>query len=299
MTAVNPPLQSMTGFAAADGSLGEATWTWSLKSVNGKSLDIRWRMPSRMDGLEQSLRKTLQAEVTRGSIAASLQLDLPSTKQDVQVNQELFERLSAFARDNGDGMVAANPSEIMRLPGVLETTSAALSEEEQTALNAAVLKSFAEAAGALKTARLTEGAQLSVILHGLVEQIEGHAQQAEACAEDVSLALAERLKTLAADLLQKAGTSLPEERLAQEAAILATKADVREELDRLHAHIASARALLGSGEPSGRKLDFLAQEFMREANTLCSKAGSLALTNIGLALKSVVDQFKEQVANVE
>ena len=116
MTAVNPPLQSMTGFAAADGSLGEATWTWSLKSVNGKSLDIRWRMPSRMDGLEQSLRKTLQAEVTRGSIAASLQLDLPSTKQDVQVNQELFERLSAFARDNGDGMVAANPAEIMRLP---------------------------------------------------------------------------------------------------------------------------------------------------------------------------------------
>ncbi|MGB1161262.1 MAG: endoribonuclease YicC domain-containing protein, partial [Alphaproteobacteria bacterium] len=112
-------------------------------------------------------------------------------------------------------------------------------------------------------------------------------------------AMAERLSTLAADLANKAGTAIPEERLAQEAAVLATKADVREELDRLRAHILSARELLSSGQPAGRKLDFLAQEFMREANTLCSKAGSMELTNIGLALKSVVDQFKEQVANVE
>ena len=299
MTAVNPPLQSMTGFAAVDGSLGEATWTWSLKSVNGKSLDIRWRMPSRMDVLEQSLRKALQGEIARGSVSASLQLELPNAKQDVQVNQELYDRLSAFAQDNGDGMVSANPAEILRLPGVLETTSSALTDEEQAELNKGVLKSFSEAAKALKDARLTEGAQLSIILHGLVEQIETHARDAEASADAVSLALAERLKTVAADLVQKAGASLPEERLAQEAAILATKADVREELDRLHAHIASARELLGSGAPVGRKLDFLAQEFMREANTLCSKAGSMELTNIGLALKSVVDQFKEQVANVE
>ena len=299
MTAVNPPLQSMTGFAAVDGSLGEATWTWSLKSVNGKSLDIRWRMPSRMDVLEQSLRKALQGEIARGSVSASLQLELPNAKQDVQVNQELYDRLSAFARDNGDGMVSANPAEILRLPGVLETTSSALTGEEQAELNKGVLESFSEAAKALKAARLTEGAQLSIILHGLVEQIETHARDAEAFAEAVSFALAERLKAVAADLVQKAGASLPEERLAQEAAILATKADVREELDRLRAHIESARGLLNAGEPVGRKLDFLAQEFMREANTLCSKAGSMSLTNTGLALKSVVDQFKEQVANVE
>ena len=188
---------------------------------------------------------------------------------------------------------------LLSLPGVLETRSSSLSEEEQTDLNDAVLDSFAVAAKALRLARLTEGAQLYRILSGLVDQIEGYTNDAEPLAEAVTLAMAERLSTLAADLANKAGTAIPEERLAQEAAVLATKADVREELDRLRAHILSARELLSSGQPAGRKLDFLAQEFMREANTLCSKAGSMELTNIGLALKSVVDQFKEQVANVE
>ena len=287
----------MTGFAAVDGSRGEASWTWSLKSVNGKSLDVRWRMPGRMDSLEASLKKTLQAQVSRGSVSASLQLDLPGRRPEVTIDEAALDRLAQLVRRR-DG-AAPDTAALLGLPGVLETRSATLSDEEQGALNEAVLQSFGEAAAALRTARLGEGAQLHAILTGLVDQIEALVAQAEPETDAVAQAVAERLTALASDLATKAGTTLSEDRLAQEAAVLATKADVREELDRLRAHIESARGLLNAGEPVGRKLDFLAQEFMREANTLCSKAGSMSLTNTGLALKSVVDQFKEQVANVE
>ena len=297
MTADVSPLQSMTGFAAVDGSRGEASWTWSLKSVNGKSLDVRWRMPGRMDSLEASLKKTLQAQVSRGSVSASLQLDLPGRRPEVTIDEAALDRLAQLVRRR-DG-AAPDTAALLGLPGVLETRSATLSDEEQGALNEAVLQSFGEAAAALRTARLGEGAQLHAILTGLVDQIEALVAQAEPETDAVAQAVAERLTALASDLAAKAGTTLSEDRLAQEAAVLATKADVREELDRLRAHIESARGLLNAGEPVGRKLDFLAQEFMREANTLCSKAGSMSLTNTGLALKSVVDQFKEQVANVE
>ena len=287
----------MTGFAAVDGSHGEASWTWSLKSVNGKSLDVRWRMPGRMDSLEASLKKLLQAQVSRGSVSASLQLDLPGRRPEVTIDEAALDRLAQLVRRR-DG-TAPDTAALLGLPGVLETRSATLSDEEQGALNEAVLQSFGEVAAALRTARLGEGAQLHAILTGLVDQIEALVAQAEPETDAVAQAVAERLTALASDLAAKAGTTLPEDRLAQEAAVLATKADVREELDRLRAHIESARGLLNAGEPVGRKLDFLAQEFMREANTLCSKAGSMSLTNTGLALKSVVDQFKEQVANVE
>jgi len=287
----------MTGFAAVDGSHGEASWTWSLKSVNGKSLDVRWRMPGRMDSLEASLKKLLQAQVSRGSVSASLQLDLPGRRPEVTIDEAALDRLAQLVRRR-DG-TAPDTAALLGLPGVLETRSATLSDEEQGALNEAVLRSFGEAAAALRTARLGEGAQLHAILTGLVDQIEALVAQAEPETDAVAQAVAERLTALASDLAAKAGTTLSEDRLAQEAAVLATKADVREELDRLRAHIESARGLLNAGEPVGRKLDFLAQEFMREANTLCSKAGSMSLTNTGLALKSVVDQFKEQVANVE
>ncbi len=287
----------MTGFAAVDGSHGEASWTWSLKSVNGKSLDVRWRMSGRMDSLEASLKKLLQAQVSRGSVSVSLQLDLPGRRPEVTIDEAALDRLAQLARRR-DG-TAPDTAALLGLPGVLETRSATLSDEEQGALNEAVLQSFGEAAAALRTARLGEGAQLHAILTGLVDQIEALVAQAEPETDAVAQAVAERLTALASDLAAKAGTTLPEDRLAQEAAVLATKADVREELDRLRAHIESARGLLNAGEPVGRKLDFLAQEFMREANTLCSKAGSMSLTNTGLALKSVVDQFKEQVANVE
>ena len=287
----------MTGFAADDGSHGEASWTWSLKSVNGKSLDVRWRMPGRMDSLEASLKKLLQAHVSRGSVSASLQLDLPGRRPEVTIDEAALDQLAQLVRRR-DG-TAPDTAALLGLPGVLETRSATLSDEEQGALNEALLQSFGEAAAALRTARLGEGAQLHAILTGLVDQIEALVAQAEPETDAVAQAVAERLTALASDLAAKAGTTLPEDRLAQEAAVLATKADVREELDRLRAHIESARGLLNAGEPVGRKLDFLAQEFMREANTLCSKAGSMSLTNTGLALKSVVDQFKEQVANVE
>ncbi len=261
----------MTGFAAVDGSHGEASWTWSPEVGQRQVLDVRWRMPGRMDSLEASLKKLLQAQVSRGSVSASLQLDLPGRRPEVTVDEDALDRLAQLVRRR-DG-TAPDTAALLGLPGVLETRSATLSDEEQGALNDAVLKSFGDAAAALRTARLGEGAQLHAILSGLVDQIEVLVAQAEPETGAVTQALAERLTALASDLAAKAGTTLPEDRLAQEAAVLATKADVREELDRLRAHIESARGLLNAGEPVGRKLDFLAQEFMREANTLCSRPG--------------------------
>ncbi|MAF00256.1 MAG: hypothetical protein CME00_09000, partial [Geminicoccus sp.] len=237
----------MTGFAAVDGSHGEASWTWSLKSVNGKSLDVRWRMPGRMDSLEASLKKLLQAQVSRGSVSVSLQLDLPGRRPEVTIDEAALDRLAQLVRRR-DG-TAPDTAALLGLPGVLETRSATLSDEEQGALNEAVLQSFGEVAAALRTARLGEGAQLHAILTGLVDQIEALVAQAEPETDAVAQAVAERLTALASDLAAKAGTALPEDRLAQEAAILATKADVREELDRLRAHIESARGLLNAGEP--------------------------------------------------
>ena len=160
----------MTGFAAVDGSHGEASWTWSLKSVNGKSLDVRWRMPGRMDSLEASLKKLLQAQVSRGSVSASLQLDLPGRRPEVMVDEDALDRLAQLVRRR-DG-TAPDTAALLGLPGVLETRSATLSDEEQDALNDAVLKSFGDAAEALRMARLGEGAQLHAILSGLVDQIE-------------------------------------------------------------------------------------------------------------------------------
>ena len=231
----SPPLQSMTGFAAVDGSLGETTWNWSLKSVNGKSLDVRWRMPGRMDGIEATLKRLLQGQVTRGSVSASLQLDLPGARHEVQVNHAALDRLAQVARRR-DGR-EPDTATLLSLPGILETRSTSLSEDEQTALNEAVIDSFALAAKALRLARLTEGAQLYHVLSGLVDQIEHHTGEAGPLADAVTVAMAERLSSLAADLALKASTAIPEDRLAQEAAILATKADVREELDRLRVHI--------------------------------------------------------------
>lgn len=205
----------MTGFAAVDGSRGEASWTWSLKSVNGKSLDVRWRMPGRMDSLEASLKKTLQAQVSRGSVSASLQLDLPGRRPEVTIDEAALDRLAQLVRRR-DG-TAPDTAALLGLPGVLETRSATLSDEEQGALNEAVLRSFGEAAAALRTARLGEGAQLHAILTGLVDQIEALVAQAEPETDAVAQAVAERLTALASDLAAKAGTTLSEDRLAQEA----------------------------------------------------------------------------------
>ena len=279
-------LISMTGFARADGALGNARWHWELRSVNGKGFDVRFRLPQGFEALEARLREELGKHVKRGNCQASLTIDKTASASAVRVNEEALRAvLEAVTRLQRDiELMPPRPEGILALKGVLETGEAEVEDDDaRAAMQAAVFKTFAEAAAGLAAARAEEGQKLADILTEQLARIE---------------AMRARLKSQVSELLA-ASPALSEERLAQEAALLATKADVREEIDRLGAHISQARELLRSGEPAGRRLDFLTQEFNREANTLCSKAADVALTRIGLELKAVVDQLREQVQNVE
>lgn len=294
-------LISMTGFARADGALGNARWHWELRSVNGKGFDVRFRLPQGFEALEARLREELGKHVKRGNCQASLTIDKTASASAVRVNEEALRAvLEAVTRLQRDiELMPPRPEGILALKGVLETGEAEVEDDEKrAALQAAVYETFATAAAALASARAEEGQKLADILTEQLGRIEMLTSEATASPAASIEAMRARLKSQVSELLA-ASPALSEERLAQEAALLATKADVREEIDRLGAHISQARELLRSGEPAGRRLDFLTQEFNREANTLCSKAADVALTRIGLELKAVVDQLREQVQNVE
>lgn len=290
----------MTGFARSSGASGPFQWAWELKSVNGKGLDVRFRLPSLVDGIDLEGRKRLSARLSRGSVSATLDLKRDGAARLPVVNREVLERYLEIAAELGAGAGAAPASidGLMGLKGVIESADEEASEEELAALNTDLLTGL-EAAGAdLVAAREGEGAALSKILAPLLERTEELVSAARANESAGAEAIRERLAQKIADLLP-AEAPVTEERLAQEVTLLAIKADIREELDRLEAHIASARELLAKGSPVGRKLDFLCQEFNREANTLCSKSTDSDLTQIGLEMKTVIDQFREQVQNVE
>jgi len=299
----NVPISSMTGFASISGQTGDSDWRWDLKSVNARGLDLRFRLPPGHDGLEPKLRAAAQAALKRGSVAISLNTKYQKTVGRISVDDEaLAQAIShiVVARkqlENAGLPVAKTSAEaVLSVPGVL------LSGDESdgldpSALGPDLLRGFEAAIDALVTERRAEGARLGRVISEQVTQIESLTRDAQACAEEAVIALRERFKTQLTTLLSD--TSISPERMEQEAAILASKADVREEIDRLHAHVAAARELLAMEEPIGRRLDFLTQEFNREANTLCSKSPTDALTRIGLDLKMVVDQIKEQAANVE
>ncbi|MEQ9144527.1 MAG: YicC/YloC family endoribonuclease [Parvibaculaceae bacterium] len=298
-------LQSMTGFARADGAHGSYRWHWELRSVNGKSLDCRFRLPSGFETLEPTLRASLAEHIRRGNCQASLQLEKAEKGTAVRVNEAVLSDVIAAARavahaaeEQGVSVAPASADGLLAIRGVLETVDVEESADEQAALEAAIAASFADAAKALAAARGDEGRKLTTIVGEQIDRIEGLTAEAAASPASGVEALRARLKTQVAELLE-ASPALPEDRLAQEAAVLATKADVREEIDRLGAHVTQARELMQAGEPVGRRLDFLTQEFNREANTLCSKAADAGLTRIGLDLKAVIDQLKEQVQNVE
>lgn len=297
-------LNSMTGFARADGALGDAQWHWEIKSVNGKGLDCRFRLPPGFEALEPDCKKLLAKHIARGNCQANLQLDRSRGDAALQVNEAALRGLlaaaktvQAAARAEGLDVAPVSVDGLLATRGLLQSEEAE-DEEAHGALIAAIAGSFEEMAAGLATARAEEGAKLATILTGQVDRIEALTQEAASSPASGADAIKRKLQSQITDLL--AGTKeIAEDRLAQEAALLATKADIREELDRLMAHVAQARELMASGKPAGRRLDFLTQEFNREANTLCSKAADVDITRIGLELKAVIDQLKEQVQNVE
>ena len=295
------PLSSMTGFARVDGALGNVRWHWELRSVNGKGLDVRFRLPAGMDGMEPQLRAEFARQLKRGHCQVNLTLDRQSELSSLKVNREALETVLAAVADIQHRIETAppRPEAILALKGVLETgDNGEASEEEKEALEKAILASFLNGLSAFVAARAQEGAKLEAILRSQVDEIERLTHRAASIPAAMPEAIKDRLTAQLLELTNNI-SALPEDRLAQEAALLATKADIREELDRLLAHVVQARELLDSGEPVGRRLDFLTQEFNREANTLCSKASDVSLTRVGLDLKAVIDQLREQIQNVE
>lgn len=292
---------SMTGYARIQGHDALLGWVWEIKTVNARGLEIRTRFPSGFDGLDIPVRDAAQKCLTRGSVTVSLGVTPVIGKPAFAVNEPLLAYYAEVAARaaSASGLAPAALDGLMGLKGVIEaaeTGETALPDE--TSLRPALMESFAEALAAVLTMRRDEGSRLTVVLQGQLDEIDALVIQAEGCAVLDPAAIRDRLRQQVATLIEAAPT-LPDDRLLQEAALIAAKADVREELDRLKAHLAAAREMLSSPQAVGRRLDFLCQEFNREANTLCSKAGAVDLSRIGMALKAVIEQFREQVQNIE
>jgi uncharacterized protein (TIGR00255 family) len=291
----------MTGFARQTGGDGNWSWAWELKSVNGRGLEPRCRVPTGFDRVELGARAALTREFTRGNINASLDAQPARRGASLRVNDELLGQLAALASDLAarTGAAPARIDGLMALRGVIE--SAELGQDDETAIaarDAAVLATLDVAIAKLKEARAGEGRALGATLVVHVDEIAGLIDRAASFAVATPAAIKTRIEAQLAELLGNQPQIAPE-RLAQEAAMLALRADVREEIDRLRAHVSEARRLLEEGGAIGRRLDFLSQELNREANTLCSKSADLELTRTGLALKATIDRFREQAANVE
>ncbi len=290
----------MTGFARAAADQDGAVIAWEIKSVNGKSVDARLRLPPGFERLEQAARQAIQKRFSRGNIQASLVVQRGGLAVQPVVNESFLKDLAGLAKRLEEQFDAAPATAdgLLALRGVLEIPEARESEEDRARLDQAILSVLDEALTGLERARLTEGEALGHVLGVHLDRIEALTFAAEADPSRDPAVIRERIAEQVR-LLMDAAAGLDETRLHMEAAFLATKADIREEIDRLKTHVASGRALLAGGGAIGRKLDFLSQEFNRESNTLCSKSNAAPVTAIGLELKAVVDQFREQVQNLE
>jgi uncharacterized protein (TIGR00255 family) len=293
-------LSSMTGFARGHGVSGPYAWAWEVKSVNGKGLDVRLRLPPGWDAIEAPVRARAAERLARGSIQATLTADRSGVVPVVRINAPVLDAILTTLRELAPRIETSPPSldGLLSLKGVMDVSELAENEDERRNAETAAIAGFAEAIAALSEMRQREGATLARILKSRLEQIAALVGRAENAPGRRVEAIRARLAEQVATLLAQSDRFDPD-RLHQEAILLATKADVREELDRLAAHIAQARQLIDGGGAVGRRLDFLAQEFNREANTLCAKSSDVELTNIGLELKATVEQFREQVQNVE
>jgi uncharacterized protein (TIGR00255 family) len=293
-------LSSMTGFARGHGVIGPFAWAWEIKSVNGKGLDLRLRLPLGWDAIEVPVRARAAETLTRGSLQANLTVERSGALPVVRVNAAVLEAILAAMRQLATKVEAAPPSldGLLALKGVIEVGDPEEREDERHDAEAAVIEGFAQVIGSLGEMRRHEGAALGRVLSVRLGELAALADRAEQAPGRRPEAIRARLAEQIATLLDQSDRFDPD-RLHQEAIMIAAKADVREELDRLAAHIAQAKHLIGQGGSIGRRLDFLAQELNREANTLCAKANDVELTNIGLELKAAVEQFREQVQNVE
>lgn len=295
-------LYSMTSFASGKGVFETYSWTWELRSVNGKGLDLRIRVPDWIEGLEAGLRARLGKAVARGNLALSLRVQADEQVGGLTVNTAQLEDVlaamgdvEARAMERGLSLAPANAADVLAIRGVLEAGAA---DQETGPLCNALLADFEPLLESFLKMRGAEGGALETVLTDQLATIEALTGRAAEAAEARKDEVAANLRTQLARVLDNSDGA-DETRVAQELAMLAVKADVTEEIDRLGAHVGAARDLLAAGSPIGRKLDFLSQEFNREANTICSKAGSVALTTLGLELKTVIDQMREQVQNVE
>ncbi|MBT3371321.1 MAG: YicC family protein [Rhodospirillaceae bacterium] len=293
-------VSSMTGFARAAGAIGAYSWAWEVKSVNSRGLDLRSRLQGGLDGLEATVRAAAARRFHRGHLSLNLTLNRVGAEPTAQINEDVLAAVLSVANDLAARIDAAPPTVdgLLSLRGVVETVEPEESEAERKALETGVLASLEEALDLLVADREAEGRRLGEIVGGQVDAIDRLTKDAGKLAALQPAALKARLQQQVTDILG-AAAGLSEERLMQEAALLATKADVREELDRLTVHVGAARELFSDDGAIGRRLDFLAQEFNREANTLCSKSQDAILTNIGIELKTVIDQFREQAQNIE
>jgi uncharacterized protein (TIGR00255 family) len=293
-------LSSMTGFARGHGVAGTYAWSWELKSVNSKGLDLKLRLPPGWDAIDATVRARASEVLSRGSVFANLTVSREGVAPVARINEPVLAAVLATLKGLSGKVDAAPPTldGILSLKGVIDVSEAEESETERAAAESAVVAGFAQTLKGLAEMRRNEGDALGNILTGRLSEIGDLAARAEATPGRKPEAIKARLAEKIAELLEDTQRFDPD-RLHQEALLLATKADIREELDRLTAHVAQGRKLLSAGGPVGRKLDFLAQELNRESNTLCSKANDLELTNIGLELKAVVEQFREQVQKLE
>ncbi|MEM5494055.1 YicC/YloC family endoribonuclease [Hoeflea sp. AS16] len=293
-------IQSMTGFARHEGEVSGFRFVWELRSVNGKNLDVRLRLPQGFEALEQPIRKAVAAAMTRGNLQVSLSTSVPSTAVEAVVNETALDAVIELVNKLEDRIDARKPAldGILNIKGVLEFRDPELSDETRQERNQAVLSGFMSALEDLKAMRLSEGAALAGVLSEQVDRIGALTRAVEADPSRSPEAIRARLAEQVASLMDT-GAGLDRDRLHMEAALLATKADLREEIDRLKAHVDAAKALIGGEAAVGRRLDFLAQEFNRETNTICSKSNAASVTAIGLDLKVLIDQFREQVQNLE
>lgn len=293
-------LSSMTGFSRADGGDGSATWSWEIKSVNGRNLDLRCRLPNGYEDLDPIVRSTLSETFARGNIQLNLSIDLGKQNTSFQVNREVLAQLKDVISEL-ETEVPSAPARLdglLGLRGVMEVVEDVETEEQIQTRKLAIKEDLIVAVSSLRDARQEEGQRLDSVVRGMLARVSELVLNATGLAVAQPDALRTRLREQVAALLE-ASPALPEDRLAQEAAILITKADIREELDRLRSHVEAAQELLDHAGPCGRRLDFLCQEFNREANTLCSKSSDVELTRIGLELKATIEQFREQIQNLE
>ena len=290
----------MTGFARGDGVHGDTSWDWEARSVNGRTLDLRLRLPSGFEGLEIRARSLAQETLARGNCTINLWVRRETGRTEIRLNETALRQAEAVAERARDltGLKHARLDTLLGMRGVVETAEGEESEEAQAALHHAMVASLAATLDELVRARSAEGERLQAVIEKQLAAIARLVEITASAAAQQPAAIATRFSEQIARLTE-ASETLDPERLHQEALLLAAKADIQEELDRLRAHVAAADELIASSQPVGRKFEFLAQEFNREANTICSKAADIATTRTGLELKTVIDQLREQVQNIE